>query len=149
MSPVSRESDRGDYGEDAAALPSRSGWLSRRITDVTIATIVAERVRALPGVADLSCGHAALIATYSAMQRVTGVAVRRPTPDEMSLEVHVIMRADARRPEAARDRDAHSAIIPAVAARIREVIRAALQDMSLPQPSEIDVFIDDIDIDGD
>jgi uncharacterized alkaline shock family protein YloU len=160
MSSVSRGSDR-DNGDSPALRPSRTGWLSERITDVIIARTVAERVRAVSGVADLSRGYAALVATYGAMQRVTGVAVIRPAPEEIRLEVHVVLRADATKPDIAEpgsvardeagngDGDFAVGIFPAVAAEIREVVRSTMEEMSLPSPSEVDVFIDDIDVDGD
>ena len=156
MSSVSRGSDPDD-GDSAALTPSRSGWVSERITDVIIARTVADRVRAVSGVADLSHGYAALVATYGAMQRVTGVMVRRPAPEEIRLEVHVVLRADTTRPDIAeresvardeagtRDGDFVVGIFAAVAAEIREVVRSTLEEMSLPSPSEVDVFIDDID----
>jgi uncharacterized alkaline shock family protein YloU len=158
MSSVSRASDRDD-GEDAAVRPSRStSWLSLRITDVMIAKTVSDRVRSLPAVAALSRGHAALVATYGAMQRVTGVAVRRLAPEAMDLEVHVVLRADATWPdiaaepdfeEAAGDGKLEAGIFAAVAMQIREVVRSTLQEMSLPSPAEVDVFIDDIAALGD
>jgi len=116
------------------------------VSDVTIARAVAAAVRGVPAVVDLSPGRFALAATYGSRQRVTGVMVHHPGPHEVGVEVHVILSTGS--PTAVLERAASAAedgLLPAIATQIRATVCRTLQDMSLPTPVGVDVFIDDID----
>jgi hypothetical protein len=121
-----------------------------QVQDVEIAGSVAKAALTVPEVASLSPGHSALAATYGPTQRVTGVVVRRSAPDDMSLEVHVVLRV-ASTAVAARalsrevtSSEAGEGSLPAMAAQVREAVFRAIGEMGLPPPVEVDVFIDDI-----
>src|SRR5215469_8906501 len=61
-------------------------------SDIPVARAVAEAVRALPMVLDLSPGKFELAATYGPRERVTGVVVRRTSSHNITIEVHVVLR---------------------------------------------------------
>jgi hypothetical protein len=121
-----------------------------QVQDVEIAGAVAKAVLTVPEVVSLSPGHSAFAATYGPTQRVTGVVVRRSTPTEMSLEVHVALRAPSIDLAArsvsgeAASFEAGEGSLPAMAAQVREAVFRALGEMGLPPPVKVDVFIDDI-----
>jgi hypothetical protein len=132
----------------------------------------------VPGVAGLARGHSVLAATYGPLQRVTGVVLRRHSqtpgdvrndekiqvsPDEIRIEVHVILEAtffpspssvETASAQAAEpsntdaeltDEDGTPGLLPAIAAQIRATVQTAVQNMGLPASVAVDVYIDDLD----
>lgn len=150
---------------------SRGQRRGRAVSDLAIARAVAGAVRGVPGVSGLSRGFSVMAATYGPMQRVTGVVVdcRSGTADAESpegfsyptrIEVHVIVQLPSATSlltaqEAAgdvpglqvtaEDRAGGSGLLLGVAVRIRRSVQGAVEDMGLPTPAEVDVYIDDID----
>lgn len=140
-----------DVVPQVGPYPSRPG-------DVTIARAVADAVRSLPMVFDLSPGLVALAATYGPRARVTGVVVRHPSPQETTVEVHVILRV-ALRAESPGDGSegadsserapgpapvARDSVLTRAADEIRGAVYRAAQRLGMASPAEVDVLIDDI-----
>jgi len=122
-----------------------------RVSDITIASAVAQAVHTVPGVVDLSPGRATPAATYGAGRRVTGVVVHHPTPDDVALEVHVVLsEAHCTTPSTNATGDSTASgsqghgVLADIASRIREVVYGAIQAMASLVLVRIDVFIDDL-----
>lgn len=123
------------------------------MSDIALAGAIAQAVRAVPGVADLSPGLGAPAATYGPGQRVSGIVVRHlaPAPDQLAIGVHVVLSessceaatTDARGSPAPYRPEGPSAM-SAIADRIREAARATVRSMALPAPVGVDVFVDDL-----
>lgn len=137
--------------------PSNPLASSARLSDVTLARIIAQAVRATPGVVDLSAGLTAPVATYGAGQRVTGVIIHHPdqAPDSYVIEIHVILSEALCAPatsdsavrvsdESVADNPERPRPIPEIAERIRGEARRAAQTRMDLSASAIDVFIDDL-----
>jgi hypothetical protein len=129
----------------------KQGTSNGQVQDVEIASSVAKAVLTVPEVVSLSPGHSAFAVTYGPTQRVTGVVVRRSAPTEMSLEVHVVLRAPSTAlaalsvsGEMASSEAGEGTTFPAMAAQVREAVFRTFGEMRLPPPAEVDVFIDDI-----
>lgn len=128
------------------------------VSDIAIARAVAEAVRAVPVVLDLSPGIVELAATYGPRERVTGVVVQRPNSRDTTIGVHVILRGplhggvksqqDEMRKGATHRKvstgTARDAVLPQSADEIRRVVYRATQGLDMPPPTEVDVVIEDI-----
>jgi hypothetical protein len=140
----------------SANQPRKQGTENGKVQDVEIAGSVAKAVLAVPEVVSLSSGHSVLAATYGPTHRVTGVVVRHLAPTKTSVEVHVVLRTLSAGPAAhsvpaARStsrRGSSSAarreILPGIAAQVRQAVFRTFEEMRLPPPVEVDVFVDDI-----
>jgi hypothetical protein len=119
---------------------------------MAIARTVAQAVRSVPGVVDLSPGLTRMAVTYGAGQHVTGVVVEHPAADEIVLAIHVILSQAHCETAAASDtaerpteRSAERAgAMSQVADRIRDATYAALRAMASPVLVGADVLIDDM-----
>ena len=124
---------------------------SERISDIAIASAVAQAVRAVPGVVDLSPGAPALAATYGSGKRVDGVVVHHLAPDQVALEIHVTLSeteskladADFALDTSGRVRKA-SGLLTRVASRIRGAVYDIAPDMYPHALMRVDVHIDDL-----
>lgn len=122
-----------------------------QVSDIAVASDVAQAVRMVPGVVDLSAGHVAVAATYSAGQRVTGVVVHHLSPDEIVLEIHVILSeadftrasSDAAPDSAGTDSDGLGRLND-MASRIRGAVYDVLKEMPSLVLVRADVLIDDL-----
>lgn len=122
-----------------------------RVSDIALASDVAQAVRKVPGVVDLSAGHVALAATYGSGQRVTGVVVHHLSQDEVVLEVHVILSeahcttvsSGAASRSAGSDSDGFG-LLNDMASRIRGVVYDVVKDMPSLVLVRADVLIDDL-----
>lgn len=122
---------------------------SRRVSDIALAEAVAQAVRAVPGVADLSSGLSAPAATYGPGQHVTGIAVRHPTLDTLAIEVHVALsETHCTRAATAAGSGEHDlqwrGPVTEVANQVRGAVYAAVQEMTSLALVRVDVFIDDL-----
>jgi uncharacterized alkaline shock family protein YloU len=101
------------------------------VSEVTLAQSVVAAVQSVPGVAHLSAGRFAEVATYGPREKVQGVIVRS-THDGLDVEVHVC----------ARYVDALS--LDDLAAHVREAARQSIEAAGATRISRIDVAIDDL-----
>jgi hypothetical protein len=88
-----------------------------------LAQRIADRAAAVRGVARLSGGGVGAAATYAPGRRIDGVRMR-----EGCIEIHIVAAGSA-------------ASLPTVAAAVRAAVRP------LAGGSQIDVFVDDLDLD--
>lgn len=124
--------------------------LTRQASDIALADAVAQAVRAVPSVVDLSSGLSVPAATYGPGRHVAGIVVHHPTVETYSVEVHVVLsEAYCTRASAAtavrgeRDPEACGPITE-VADLIRRAVRRSIQEMTSLALERIDVFIDDL-----
>jgi hypothetical protein len=102
-----------------------------QVNECGIARAVAAAVRGVSGVADVSPGHHAEVATYGPGEKVRGVAVTRAA-GALDISVHLCaMHADA-------------LILPDLAIRVRTVVRAATNALGAGAVRRIDVTFDDL-----
>lgn len=121
------------------------------VSDITVASAVAQAVRTVPGVMDLSPGLSTPAATYGAGRRVTGIVVHHSTPDDIALEVHVVLseaHCAAAPADAIVDSPASGAqdrgVLAGIASQIREVVYKAVHETASLALVRVDVFIDDL-----
>jgi hypothetical protein len=103
------------------------------VGEVALAQAVVAAVRLVPGVADVSAGRFAEVATYGAGEKVQGVIVRA-TADGLDVEVHICAHY------------VDSLVMDELAARVREATRHALDAAGATPLSRIDVAIDDLQV---
>jgi hypothetical protein len=125
-----------------------------RPDDIGIAQAIARAVRAVPGVAGISPGRFALVATYGVHQRVPGVALRWAEDGALYVEAHVSLDASAVMPPSSAPstpatrnsgKSAHGApTLLLLADQIRDAIRDAIHALDLPPPAQIDIVMDDM-----
>jgi hypothetical protein len=120
-------------------------------SDVRIAELVARAVCDVPGVVGLSPGHDVTAATHGPGKAVVGVVVHHRANDSLEIEVHVVvaesdvgsmlasLHTDATAPHASQ-----TALLPALAEKIRSHIARALQDAEVGAPTSVDVYFDDL-----
>ncbi len=102
-----------------------------RVGDIAVARAAAAAVSAVPGVADLSPGQVAEVATYGPGETVRGVAVHRVN-GILDVDVHVIARYTP------------STNLQALANRVRRAVAEALEELGAGSIHRIDVTIDDL-----
>lgn len=119
------------------------------VGDFAIASAVAQAVRTTPGVVDLSAD--AEVTTYGSGQRVNGVVVHHPAPNELALEIHVALsEAESRRAVAWIARDSGggaggaSGLLNEVAGRIRDAVYTLAPSMAPRILRQVDVYVDDL-----
>lgn len=146
-SPTQRDSERSQRA------PARS-------SDLALASAAAQAVRMTPGVVDLSPGLSAPVATYGPGQRVVGIIIHHPAPEQVVVEVHVALSAsecetaagDARdvadakgaTQETAIDESERRGPIGEIASHVRVAAREAVQRVAPQVSAQVDVFIDDL-----
>jgi len=125
--------------------------LSAYLSDLDLARVIASAVRQVPGVLEMSPGRFALEATYGPGEHVSGVVLQHPTPDTLSVAVHVVVAEAAFR--AAFDEATLSQLAPdpeqcpmllRLAEQIRTVVSQAADTLGLPALVAIDVALDDV-----
>lgn len=125
--------------------------VAAHLSDLDLARVIASAVRQAPGVLEMSPGRFALQATYGPGEHVSGVVLQHPTPDTLSIAVHVVVAEAALR--AAFDEADPSQLAPAaeqrplllrLAEQIRTVVSQAADTLGLPALLAIDVALDDI-----
>lgn len=125
--------------------------VSAHLSDLDLAKVIAYAVRQAPGVLEMSPGRFALEATYGPGEHVSGVVLQHPTPDTLSIAVHVVVAEAALR--AAFDEAALSKLAPdaeqrpmllRLAEQIRTVVSEATDALGLPSLRAVDVALDDV-----
>ncbi|HET7034232.1 MAG TPA: Asp23/Gls24 family envelope stress response protein [Thermomicrobiaceae bacterium] len=104
----------------------------RRPSDITLARIIAEAVRQVPGVARISAPGVAA-ATYGVGTEVSGIAVRR-VDAAVAADVHVTA---VYQPELD---------LPELARRVRGAVVQALKQHGVGPIGQVDVVIDDLEV---
>lgn len=119
------------------------------VSDFAIASAVAQAVRATPGVVDLSAD--AEVTTYGSGQRVNGVIVHHPAPDDLALEIHVALGEAESKLSVARTAPGSdggswgaSGLLNEVASRIRGAVYDMAPSMAPRIIRRVDVYIDDL-----
>jgi uncharacterized alkaline shock family protein YloU len=102
-------------------------------TEVGLARAVAEAVRAVPGVADVSPGQFAERATYGPGEKVPGIVVAR-VDDGLQIEVHVCAHYTK------------ALVLPELAARVRTAVRQTVEARDTRPLRRVDVAIDDVQV---
>jgi uncharacterized alkaline shock family protein YloU len=102
-----------------------------RVSEVALAQAIVAAIQSVPGVASVSTGRFAEVATYGAGEKVQGVIVRS-TADGLDVEVHVCAHY------------VESLNLDELAARVREAARQSLAAAGGTPVSRIDVAIDDL-----
>ena len=97
------------------------------VSEVTLAHAIVAAVRLVPGVADVSAGRFAEVATYGAREKVQGVSVQ-PTTDGLDVEVHVCAPY------------ADTLVLDELATRVREAARHSVEAAGGTRVSRIDVI---------
>lgn len=119
---------------------------TERLNDMVIANAIAHAIRGIPGVLEMGQGLFAKAATYGPGKHIAGIVLRRPTPEELSIEVHVVLE-EATLLAALSDvssRSNNTPILLHFADMIRVVISQTFEQLGLPAPIMVDVTIDDI-----
>ena len=113
--------------------------------DLSLADIIAQTVRLVPGVCHLSRGRFALAATYSPGGLVPGVVLWHEEPDKLLIEVHIVV-CETLLLAALQQRPATASAKPPVLLQLAEQIRIAVQQVITGLhlfPQAIDVVIED------
>ena len=104
---------------------------SAAVSDVAVARAIATAVVAVPGVAGLSVGRSAEVATYGAHEKVQGVIVRH-TAEVVDVEVHICARYSG------------SLTLAELGKEVREAARPSVEAAYAGRFSRIDVVVDDL-----
>jgi len=102
-----------------------------RVNEVSIARAIVAGVRSVPGVADVSPGRFAEVATYGPGEKVRGVAVSQAA-GALDINVHLCALY------------AHSLVLPELADRVRSAVRQSVEALGVGLPRRIDVAFDDL-----
>lgn len=116
------------------------------LNDMAIANAIVHAIRDVPGVLDMGQGLFAKAATYGPGRHIAGVVLRHLAPDELSVEVHVVLDETAFT-KALSDVSPGSdktPILPRFTGQIRAVVTQTFENLGLPAPAMVDVTIDDI-----
>jgi uncharacterized alkaline shock family protein YloU len=100
-------------------------------SEVGLARAVAEAVRAVPGIADVSPGQFAERATYAPGEKVPGIVVER-VDDGLEIEVHVCAHYTK------------ALVLPELAARVRTAVRQTVEARDTRRLRRVDVAVDDV-----
>ncbi len=100
-------------------------------TEVSLARAIAEAVRALPGIAELSPGQGAEQATYGPGEKVPGIVVAW-VDDGLEIEVHVCVHYTS------------ALVLPELAARVRTAVRQTVEGRETRPLRRVDVAVDDV-----
>ena len=132
-------------GTEEAQTPT-AHMVSGHLSDTDIANAIVHAIRDVPGVLDMGQGLFAKAATYGPGKHIAGIALQHPTPDELSVEVHVVL--DERFLNKALSDVSSSSDTTPILLRFTDQVRAdvsqTLEQLGLPVPIMIDVTIDDI-----
>jgi hypothetical protein len=117
------------------------------LSDITIAKLLAQAIRATPGVVDLSPGLFAIEATYGPGERVLGIVLRHPAPNALVIEVRVVLAETILREALSAVPSTGSDGTPLLlrfADQLRTVVAHTIHTLDVPVLTAVDVAIDDI-----
>lgn len=98
---------------------------------IDIARVVAAATLQVSGVASLSSGRFAEVATYGPQERVPGVVVSQ-SAEALRLEIHVVAAYSP------------TMDLPQIAQDIRLAARASIEEPDVNDPTSVDIIIDDL-----
>ena len=121
------------------------------LSDMVLAHAIVHAIRAIPGVLDMGQGLFAKAATYGPGKHVAGIVFHHPTPDALSVEVHVVLAdawfikafTDVSRLDVSSSSDTTPMLLR-MTDHIRAVVSQTFEHLGLPAPTLVDVTIDDI-----
>jgi uncharacterized alkaline shock family protein YloU len=102
-----------------------------QVSEMSIARAIVAAVRSVPGVAEVSPGRFAEVATYGPGEKVRGVVIGRAA-SALDLEVHLCARY------------ANSLVLVELAARVRSAVRQSVEGLGVGPLRRIDVAVDDL-----
>jgi hypothetical protein len=102
-------------------------------SEVGLARAVAEAVRAVPGIANVSPGQFAERATYGPGEKVPGIVVDW-VDDGLEIEAHVCAHYT------------NALVLPELAARVRTAVRQAVEARDARPIRRIDLAFDDVHV---
>ncbi len=102
-----------------------------QVSEVSIARAIVAVIRRVPGVADVSPGRFAAVATYGPGEHVRGVVLGR-TAGALDLEVHLCAWY------------ADSLALPELADQVRSAVRQSVEMLGVGPLRRIDVAFDDL-----
>jgi hypothetical protein len=141
-----------DAGPGALEAQAPSAQIvPEHVSDMVLANAVVHAIRAIPGVVDMGQGLFARAATYGPGKHVAGIVFHHPTPDALSVEVHVVLAdawfikafIDVSRLDAS-SRTETTPMLQRMTDQIRAGVFLTFEHLGLPAPPTVDVTIDDI-----
>jgi hypothetical protein len=118
--------------------------------DLTLARVIAQVVRCVPGVQGMSAGRFGTVATHGPGGRAPGVVVRRAVSGQFAIEIHLIASEALLRAALPGNASGSAARLPgtpfllALAGQVRAAIHEAGTGHWLFSAPGIDVSIDDL-----
>ncbi|WIG60659.1 MAG: hypothetical protein OJF49_003407 [Ktedonobacterales bacterium] len=132
----------------AASATSKRGRTS--LSPVALAQAVIQAASAVPGVASVRSRGAGLAATYGPHARVAGVAIAHPTPNQLAIELHIIVSLADISPPASGSAQGAAAqggqdmpVLLDIASQVRGAVYKAMRRHG-ERPITVDVCIDDL-----
>lgn len=132
----------------AASATSKRGRTS--LSPVALAQAVIRAASAVPGVAGVRSRGAGLAATYGPHARVAGVAIAHPTPNQLAIELHIIVSLVGIAPPESGSAKGTAAqggqdmpVLLDIASQVRGAVYRAMR-RSGERPITVDVCIDDL-----
>lgn len=121
------------------------------LSDTAIAEAIVHTIQAVPGVSGMGQGLFAKVATFGPGKRVSGIAMKHPTLDSLSIEVHVILEeasvakaySETSHVDASSELDT-TPILLRFTDRIRAAVTQTLEQLGLPVSTMVDVIVEDI-----
>ena len=104
---------------------------SLQVSEVSIARAIVAAVRTVPGVAEVSPGRFAEVATYGPGEQVRGVVLGR-TAGALDIEVHLCARY------------ANSLVLAELAARVRSAVGQTVEALGVGPVQRMDIAFDDL-----
>ncbi len=142
----------GNGQQELVSSPgSQTGPASQaKVDDLTLARMVAQAVRSVPGVLDVTPGRFGVAATYGPGGRIPGVVLRRDANETLTLEVQVIASKTTLLAQLDRVTITPSPPIQetpyllSLAKQIRLATQETFAKAELPAPTAIDIVIADL-----
>ena len=137
---------------------------STGLRDLTLAKALAQGVRVVPGIVEVTTGGARgvlTMATYGPGERVCGVGITHPTPETLAITIQVVIAASFFHPsspmlafehvmspmsptKATPTASTNAATLQQLAAQVRVAVTDIVQRLGFSTPATIDVVIADL-----
>lgn len=141
-----------DAGSDVVEnQESFSRMAPEHLSDTVIAEAIVHAIQAVPGVLDMGQGLFAKATTFGPGKRVPGIAIKHPTSDSLSIEVHVMLEeasflkaySEISHSDASSRTDT-TPILLSFTDQIRAAVSQTLEHLGLPVSTMVDVTVEDI-----
>ena len=141
MLPLDTRASTGEAQTPTAQL------VSEYLSDL----VLADAIRAIPGVVEMGQGVFARAATYGPGKHIAGIVFQHSATGERSVEVHVVLEeaslikalSDVPRPDAP-SRTETTPMLQRITDHIRAVVSQTFEHLGLPTPSVVDMTLDDL-----